>query len=490
MNKQTFYRPILTFAAATLAIANLDAASGVTAVADAAAVTADSKYDTNRRPAPADRLFVSKAVEDEIARVKSLLTNRQLAWMFENCFPNTIDTTVHFRMLDGNPDTFVYTGDIHAMWLRDSGAQVWPYLQLANDDEQLRQMLEGVVRRQLMCINLDPYANAFNDGPVGSYWESDNTDMKPELHERKWEIDSLCYVIRLAYEYWKVTGDSSIFDEVWLKAVDNILTTFIQQQRKDGVGPYRFTRKTDRSTDTLNNNGLGAPVNPVGLIVSCFRPSDDATTLQFLVPSNLFAVTSLRKAAEILTVVNKDEALAARCTALADEVEDAIRKYAVVDHPEFGKIYAFEVDGFGNALLMDDANVPSLLALPYLGDVDADDPVYQNTRRFVWSSSNPYFFKGTAAEGIGGPHVGYDMIWPMSIMMKAFTSTDDAEIKQCIETLMTTHNGTGFMHESFHKDNPSNYTRDWFAWQNTLFGELILKLVNNGKLDLLNSITL
>lgn len=490
MNKQTFYRPILTFAAATLAIANLDAASGVAAVADAAAVTADSKYDTNRRPAPADRLFVSKAVEDEIARVKSLLTNRQLAWMFENCFPNTIDTTVHFRMLDGNPDTFVYTGDIHAMWLRDSGAQVWPYLQLANKDEQLRLMLEGVVRRQLMCINLDPYANAFNDGPVGSYWESDNTDMKPELHERKWEIDSLCYVIRLAYEYWKVTGDNSVFDETWLKAVNNILTTFIQQQRKDGVGPYRFTRKTDRSTDTLNNNGLGAPVNPVGLIVSCFRPSDDATTLQFLVPSNLFAVTSLRKAAEILTVVNKDEELAAKCTALADEVENAIKKYAVVDHPEFGKIYAFEVDGFGNALLMDDANVPSLLALPYLGDVDVNDPVYRNTRRFVWSTSNPYFFKGKAAEGIGGPHVGYDMIWPMSIIMKAFTSTDDAEIKQCIETLMTTHNGTGFMHESFHKDNPSNFTRDWFAWQNTLFGELILKLVNDGKLDLLNSITI
>lgn len=490
MNKQTFYRPILTFAAATLAIANLDAASGVAAVADAAAVTADSKYDTNRRPAPADRLFVSKAVEDEIARVKSLLTNRQLAWMFENCFPNTIDTTVHFRMLDGNPDTFVYTGDIHAMWLRDSGAQVWPYLQLANKDEQLRLMLEGVVRRQLMCINLDPYANAFNDGPVGSYWESDNTDMKPELHERKWEIDSLCYVIRLAYEYWKVTGDDSVFDETWLKAVNNILTTFIQQQRKDGVGPYRFTRKTDRSTDTLNNNGLGAPVNPVGMIVSCFRPSDDATTLQFLVPSNLFAVTSLRKAAEILSVVNKDEELAAKCTALADEVENAIKKYAVVDHPEFGKIYAFEVDGFGNALLMDDANVPSLLALPYLGDVDVDDPVYRNTRRFVWSTSNPYFFKGKAAEGIGGPHVGYDMIWPMSIMMKAFTSTDDAEIKQCIETLMTTHNGTGFMHESFHKDNPSNFTRDWFAWQNTLFGELILKLVNDGKLDLLNSITI
>lgn len=447
-------------------------------------------YTETRRPAQTDRLFASKAVEGEIARVKSLLTNPQLAWMFENCFPNTLDTTVHFRMLDGKPDTFVYTGDIHAMWLRDSGAQVWPYVQFANDDEELRQMLEGVIRRQIACINLDPYANAFNDGPTGGYWMSDMTDMKPELHERKWEIDSLCYVLRLAYEYWKVTGDASIFDGAWLEAVNNILDTFTEQQRKDGVGPYRFQRRTERQLDTLNNNGLGAPVNPVGLIVSSFRPSDDATTLQFLVPSNLFAVTSLRKAAEILTEVNNDAALAARCTALADEVEVAVNKYAVIDHPEFGKIYAFEVDGFGNRMLMDDANVPSLLAMPYLGDVDVNDPVYQNTRRFVWSTSNPYFFKGTAAEGIGGPHIGYDMIWPMSIMMKAFTSTDDAEIKQCIETLMSTHAGKGFMHESFHKDNPSNYTRDWFAWQNTLFGELILKLINDGKLDLLNSITI
>jgi len=471
-----------------IALAALAMATPLTAAT--AAQTETAKYAETRRPAQSDRLFASKAVEAEIARVKSLLTNQQLAWMFENCFPNTLDTTVHFRMLDGKPDTFVYTGDIHAMWLRDSGAQVWPYVRFANDDEELRQMLEGVIRRQIMCINLDPYANAFNDGSTGGYWMSDLTDMKPELHERKWEIDSLCYVLRLAYEYWKVTGDASIFDGAWLDAVNNILDTFVAQQRKDGVGPYRFQRRTERQLDTLNNNGLGAPVNPVGLIVSSFRPSDDATTLQFLVPSNLFAVTSLRKAAEILTEVNKDAVLAARCTALADEVEAAVNKYAVVDHPEFGKIYAFEVDGFGNRMLMDDANVPSLLAMPYLGDVDVNDPVYQNTRRFVWSASNPYFFKGKAAEGIGGPHIGYDMIWPMSIMMKAFTSTDDIEIKQCIETLMSTHAGKGFMHESFHKDDPSNYTRDWFAWQNTLFGELILKLVNEGKVDLLNSITL
>lgn len=441
-----------------------------------------------QRPKEKNRLFKSDAVEKKIKEIKSLLKNPYLAWMFENCFPNTLDTTVHFRELNGKPDTFVYTGDIHAMWLRDSGAQVWPYVQLANEDPKLKEMLEGVIRRQFLCINIDPYANAFNDGPVGGDWQSDMTDMKKELHERKWEIDSLCYPIRLAYHYWQVTGDASIFDEVWMEAIGNVLKTFREQQRKEGVGPYKFQRRTERALDTLNNNGNGAPVKPVGLIVSSFRPSDDATTLQFLVPSNFFAVTSLRKAAEILVQVNKNDALANECKALADEVETALKKYATYNHPEFGTIYAFEVDGFGNHLLMDDANVPSLLAMPYLGDVDVNDPIYQNTRRFVWSDSNPYFFKGTAGEGIGGPHVAYDMVWPMSIMMKAFTSQDDNEIKECVRMLMNTDAGTGFMHESFHKDNPKNFTRAWFAWQNTLFGELIIKLVNDGKLELLNTL--
>lgn len=180
--------------------------------------------------------------------------------------------------------------------------------------------------------------------------------------------------------------------------------------------------------------------------------------------------------------------MANECCSLADEVEDALKKYATYNHPKYGTIYAFEVDGFGNRLLMDDANVPSLLSLAYLGDVDVNDPIYQNTRRFVWSEDNPYFFKGKVAEGIGGPHVGYDMIWPMSIMMKAFTSQDDDEILQCIQTLVDTDADTGFIHESFHKDNPADFTRAWFAWQNTLFGELILKLISDGKLDLLNRI--
>ena len=417
------------------------------------------------------------------------MKNPKLAWMFENCFPNTLDTTVRFTIKDGKPDTSVYTGDIHAMWLRDSGAQVWPYVQFANNDEQLKTMLAGTILRQFNSINLDPYANAFyTDTNEVGHWKSDITDMKPGVHERKWEIDSLCYPLRLAYHYWKTTGDSSIFDKEWLSAIENILKTLKEQQRKDGTGPYKFQRETERQLDTLNNHGLGNPVKPVGLIVSSFRPSDDATTYQFLIPSNFFAVTSLRKAAEILSEVSNRQAMAKECLDLANEVETALKKYATFNHPKYGTIYAFEVDGFGNQYFMDDANVPSLLAMAYLGDVNVNDPIYQNTRRFVWSEDNPYFFKGTAGEGIGGPHIGYDMIWPMSIMMKAFTSQDDQEIKACIKMLMDTDAGTGFMHESFHKNDPKDFTRAWFAWQNTLFGELILKLVNEGKTDLLNSI--
>ncbi|MHB9055481.1 MAG: glycoside hydrolase family 125 protein [Paludibacteraceae bacterium] len=448
----------------------------------------DNTKMNSKRPEINERLFRSDAVEKKIAWVVSQLKNPYLAWMFQNCYPNTLDTTVHYRKLNGEDDTFVYTGDIHAMWLRDSGAQVYPYVQLANQDPELKKMLRGVILRQFNSILIDPYANAFNDGATGSEWESDHTVMKPELHERKYEIDSLCYPIRLAYQYWLVTGDASVFGKEWVEAVKLILQTFKEQQRKENKGPYYFTRVTNRQYDTMSNGGYGEPVNPIGLIASAFRPSDDATRYLFLVPSNFFAVTSLRKAAKVLTEVNKETNLAQECRTLADEVDTALKKYAVCNHPKYGKIYAFEIDGFGNQLLTDDANVPSLLAMAYLGDVDSKDPIYQNTRNFVWSKDNPYFFSGKAGEGIGGPHIGYDMIWPMSIMMRAFTSTDDAEIKKCVEMLMSTDAGTGFMHESFHKDDPANFTRAWFAWQNTLFGELILKLIDEGKLDLLNSI--
>mgnify|MGYP002656788096 FL=1 len=445
----------------------------------------------DQRPAEEQRLFKSEAVEGEIARVCGLLTNERLRWMFANCFPNTLDTTVHYGEDEaGNPDTYVYTGDIPAMWLRDSGAQVWPYVQLCKEDPALQKMIAGVIRRQFKLINIDPYANAFNVGPTGDGEDVGypGNDQSPWVFERKWEIDSHCYPLRLAHHYWKTTGDTSVFDGEWISAMRNIVKTLKEQQMKEGPGDYIFLRTTDRQLDTRCHVGRGNPVKPVGLIVSAFRPSDDATTFGFLIPSNFMTVTSLRKAAEILTAVNGERKLAAECTALAGEVEEALQKYAVVEHPEFGKIYAFEVDGFGGRFLMADAIVPSQLAMPYGGDGERTDPIYENTRRFVWSEENPYFWRGSAGEGIGGPHIGVEMIWPMSIMMRAFTSEDDAEIRDCIVALMTTDAGTGFMHESFSRHDAANFTRPWFAWQNTLFGELILKLVNENKVDLLNSI--
>lgn len=430
-------------------------------------------YPVVRIPA-AKRNFTSKAVEAAIKEFKQKVKDKELGWLFENCFPNTLDTTVTHKVKDGRPDTYVITGDIDAMWLRDSSAQVWPYFNLIKKDKALQDLIAGVINRQATNILRDPYANAFYDDAqkVGE-WKTDHTDMKPGLHERKWEIDSLCYPIRLAYQYWKLTGDTKPFDATWKKSIETILKTFIEQQRKDGDGPYHFQRTTQFATDTVPMSGYGYPVKPVGLICSAFRPSDDATVYSFLIPSNFFAVTSLKQASEMVKTILKDDALATQLTALATEVDAALKQYAVIDVPTYGKVYAFEVNGYGSYNLMDDANVPSLLSLPYLGAMPNTDPIYINTRKMILSLDNPFFYKGTAAEGIGGPHVGKDMIWPMAIIMRALTSNDDAEIKECIQVLKRTHGDTGFMHETFHKDNPKKFTRSWFAWANTLFGELL-----------------
>ena len=420
------------------------------------------------------RKFHSKAVEAAIVEFQSKVKNKELGWLFENCFPNTIDTTVDFEMVNDKPDTYVITGDIDAMWMRDSTAQVWPYLLLIKKDKELQQLVTGVINRQVKCILKDPYANAFyKDENKVSEWKSDLTTMQPGTHERKWEIDSLCYPIRLAYNYWKLTGDATPFDAQWKDAIKATLKTFKDQQRKTGNGPYTFQRTTAWATDGVPLGGYGYPVKPVGLICSMFRPSDDATIFPFLVPSNFFAVVSLKEAAIMVKQIAKDDALAEELTALAIEVEKALQQHAIINHPQYGKVYAYEVNGFGSYNLMDDANVPSLLSLPYLNAVKNTDPVYINTRKMLLSTNNPFFFKGKAAEGIGGPHAGMDMIWPLSIIMRGLTSKDDNEIKLCIEMLRKTHGGTGFMHESFHKDDAANFTRKWFAWANTIFGELL-----------------
>lgn len=422
------------------------------------------------------RNFTSSAIEKAIVEFKQSVKNKELTWLFENCFPNTLDTTVIYSESKGRPLTYVITGDIDAMWLRDSSAQVYPYIHFLNQDPKLQKLVAGVINQQTEFILKDPYANAFyNDDEKYTRWESDFTEMKPGVHERKYELDSLCYPIRLAYNYWKKTNDSSPFDIQWKRSIETILKVCREQQKKESSAPYTFRRTGGWAIDAVPMGGNGYIVNPVGLIRSSFRPSDDATIFPFLIPSNFFAVVSLKQASEMVRAIIKDFKLADELLSLSNEVKDALNKYAVANHPKYGEIYAFETDGFGSVYLSDDANVPNLLSLPYLGAVDPKDEIYSNTRKFVWSENNPFFFKGKAAEGIGGHHIGIDMIWPMSIIMKALTSTDENEIQQCIKVLQSTHADTGFMHESFHKDDPKNFTRSWFAWANTLFGELLWK---------------
>ncbi len=427
------------------------------------------------RPREGQRAFVSAAVEDVIVEVKRKIRNPQLVKLFENCYPNTLDTTVQLSVKGGKPDTFIVTGDIAAMWLRDSTAQVLPYVHLAPKDEKLQLLFRGLIHRQANCILLDSYANAFYATMKTGDFATDVTEMRPGIHERKWEIDSLCYPIRLAYYYWSVTGDSEPLDENWQKAARRIVDTFREQQRLKNDGPYRFQRLTEMFYDNSPNRGLGNPTRKIGLIHSAFRPSDDACLFPFLIPSNLFAMVSLRQLQDISVKVFRDRDLAGDAGRLADQLNSAIADHAIVNHAVHGNIYAFEVDGFGNALMMDDANAPSLLSLPYLGCCELEDPTYQRTRAFALSNSNPYFTRGVA-EGIGSPHVGPGKIWPLSILMRALTTHDSNEISSCLRMLLDTTAGTGFMHESFDANNPSIYTRPWFAWCNSLFGELVVRV--------------
>jgi meiotically up-regulated gene 157 (Mug157) protein len=457
------------------------AALGVTArsaVGTSPAVA--GSIEGSKRPAPADRRFSSPVVEEYIRQTQEKIADPTLSLLFANCFPNTLDTTVQPGRFDGKPDTVVITGDIPAMWLRDSSAQVWPYLPLAAHDGRLRDLLEGVIRRQVRCLLIDPYANSFMadlDAPPLKWSLKDDTEMKRGVGERKYELDSLCYPIRLAHGYWQHTGDVRPFDAAWKQAMNLIVATMRVQQRKHGPGPYHFQRPSVGWNDTLNFGGYGMPIHPVGLIASGFRPSDDACIFPFLIPSNLFAVTSLRQLADMAQSILHDSSLAADAHALATEVEQALQQHGMANTAD-GTIWAYEVDGFGSRLLMDDANVPSLLALPYL-DSSPDAGVYARTRQFVWSERNPWFFRGSAGEGIGGPHEGADMIWPMSQIIYALTSSVDTEIRHALMMLKGGTAGTGFMHESYYKDDPSRFTRSWFAWANTLFGELIATLAAN-----------
>lgn len=401
----------------------------------------------------------------------------KLAQMYRQCFRSTWDTTL--QRSDGT--VFLITGDIPAMWLRDSSAQVYHYLPYAKGYPEVMEAIRGLLRRQFQYIALDPYANAFNREASGKHGFSDCTNwsraQEPWIWEHKYEVDSLCYPIRLAYGFWKKTGDASWCDGTFRNAAEKILHVWTTEQRHMEQSPYYFERSDCPPSDTLTNEGKGAPVAYTGMTWSGFRPSDDACRYGYLIPSNFFAARSLEQLAEIARALMRSPTLANRAEKLLEEIGNGLRQHAVVRHPAYGEVYTYEVDGMGNYLLIDDANVPSLLSLPYLGCVDADDPIYQNTRKMILSDANPYYYQGTAARGIGSPHTPRDYIWPISLCMQGLTSNDRAEILSLTDMLETMDAGTYLMHEGVHKDDPTQYTRPWFAWANSLFSEFVEKAV-------------
>lgn len=400
--------------------------------------------------------------------------------MFLKCFFSSLDTA-SVRLDDGS--VFMLTGDIPAMWLRDSSVQVTGYLPYAVEDGDVKDLVKGLLKRQFFYIALDPYANAFNREPNNRGHKDDMTDFdSPWVWERKFEIDSLCYPLWLAKQYVETTGDLSVFGDGFPKAAARILDTFETEQRHTEKSVYRHSRPAVYRQATLANGGKGLPVGDTGLIWNGYRPSDDVCELGYLIPSNMFAVVVLewlQTYAEEAGIGGEKE----RIRNVLARLKEGIEKYAIVEHPQFGKIFAYETDGLGHYSLMDDANVPSLLSLPYLGYCAKDDPVYLNTRRFLLSKHNPYFYSGSAASGVGSPHTPENYIWHIGIAMQLLTSVDTEERKRCLAAMMQTDAGCGVMHEGFHCDDPNEFTRPWFCWANTLFALAVSEMKSRGEIE-------
>ncbi|WP_277678066.1 glycoside hydrolase family 125 protein [Gracilibacillus dipsosauri] len=421
------------------------------------------------------QITIPESMIKKMDQVRAYFRNRpKLGEIFCNCFKNTLLTTV--EQLEDN-SVFIITGDIPAMWLRDSTAQIKPYLTLAKKDPLLASIIEGVIKRQIDYINLDPYANAFNKEASGAGQQSDITDMSDWVWERKYEIDSLCYPIQLSYLFWKETGSVYHFDKSFLEAMQKIINVWQTEQYHEEKSSYRFQRPDCPPSDTLIREGLGHPVQYTGMTWSGFRPSDDACIYGYLIPSNMFASVVLGYMEEILSKVYHEHQLIEHVHKLKQEIQAGIEKYGIVEHPVYGTIYAYETDGYGNYNLMDDANVPSLLSIPYLGYGNREDEIYQNTRAFILSEDNPYYYHGKYAKGIGSPHTPDQYVWHIALAIQGLTAKSMEEKNEILTLFENTDANTGYMHEGFHVDDPTKFTRKWFSWANSMYCEFILDYI-------------
>lgn len=444
-----------------------------------------------QRPSPRCRTFSSSLVEKVIEEVTSRMEDKDLARIFENAFPNTLDTTIRWHV-DGSAkkskqkhgytegqwegaQSFIVTGDINAEWLRDSTNQLAQYQVLAKKDKKLEKLILGAINTQAEFVIESPYCNAFQPPPPSQEPAVNNgqaDDVHPvyepsRVFECKYELDSLAHFLTLGTQFHKNTGSKAFLTARWYTALETVLEV-LEQQAKPTFNPltgkfekneYSFKRKTNIGTETLNLGGIGNPLNNgTGLIRSAFRPSDDATILGFFIPANAMMAVELKRTAEILKSAKKDD-LAKKLQQRADSIEKGIWEHGVIKHKKYGDVFAYEVDGYGSTIVMDDANLPSLLALPLLGFVDVDDKTYQNTRKMILEKAgNPYYLTGRGFSGIGGPHVGLQYAWPISRLVQAMTSSDDNEIIDALRAVRDSSR-LGLVHESINVDRVLDFTR-------------------------------
>ncbi|EME8099742.1 glycoside hydrolase family 125 protein [Enterococcus faecium] len=405
------------------------------------------------------------------------LFDKKATNLFRHAIVDTISNTVTVKE---NGEIFVATGDIPAMWLRDSTFQVLPYLELVDDIPSIKQLIHGVIKQQLSFLLHDPYANAFNIEENDRHYSNDrsNIPISSLVWERKFEIDSLCAPFFLAYRLYQTGYQKHINKDFW-KSAELVIDTFITEQRHE-QSEYRFQRSDCPSSDTLQNNGKGTPIYYTGMVWSGFRPSDDACHYGYFIPGNCFILVILDQLLALL-IDNKQEKLKEKIIQLKSEIFEGINRYGLITDQSGSLYYAYEVDGLGNQLFMDDANVPSLLSLPFLGYCKDNDPIYLNTRKKCLSEQNPYYYSGSYLTGIGSPHTPPQYVWPISIAMEGLTTADIAMIKEKIIKIANTDDQTNQCHEGIDVNDPKNYTREWFSWSNMTYCQLVfhyMKLVN------------
>lgn len=413
-----------------------------------------------------------KKLYEYVEEVCAKLSDETEKEMFKRCFLNTLETTVE----EEKDDVFIKTGDIPAMWLRDSSVQVSHYVRFAGEDKDVKELIRGTLKRQFESILTDPYANAFNKTADGR-GHKDITKLNDRVWERKYELDSLIYPLWLLNRYYFYSKDKSVFNELFFKCYEEILKVMKTEQFHDEKSDYSFKRTGEFAYDTLPNDGRGEPSGYTGMVWSAFRPSDDRCVYHYLVPSNMFAVAVLKELSENLKNSGTENPFEDKAQKLIREIDEGIKKFALTDDGEGGKIYAYETDGKGNYNFMDDANVPSLLSMPYIGYCKKDDSLYLNTRRAVLSGKNPYYYSGKLVDGIGSPHTPERYVWHIAVVMRALTSTQKADVESARKVLKNTTAGTLYMHEGFHVDDDTQYTRSWFAWANTLYAIFIMDCV-------------